>query len=169
MCFITFLAEGAVLDWSALFITQEHGVDRAWGGLAYAAFSATMTLGRLMGDRIVARYGARTVVAAGGVIAAAGYAVVVLSPVMILSLVGFALIGAGAANIVPVLFTTAGRQPGIAPEVAVPGVATLGYLGLLIGPAAIGLIAEAASLAMAFLAVAVLLLGVASSAGRATR
>ena len=168
MCFVTFLAEGSVLDWSALFITQEHGVDRAWGGLAYAAFSATMTIGRLTGDRIVARYGARTVVAAGGVIAAAGYGVVVLSPSMALSLIGFALIGAGAANIVPVLFTAAGRQPGIPPETAVPGVATLGYLGLLIGPAAIGLIADASSLGMAFAAVAVLLLGVASAANRAT-
>ncbi len=169
MCFVTFLAEGSVLDWSALFITQQHGVDRAWGGLAYAAFSATMTIGRLTGDRIVARYGPRTVVAAGGLVAAVGYAVVILSPATAPSLIGFALIGAGAANIVPVLFTAAGRQPEIAPEVAVPGVATLGYLGLLIGPAAIGLIADAASLSMAFAVVALLLVGVAGAANRATR
>jgi predicted MFS family arabinose efflux permease len=169
MCFVTFLAEGSVLDWSALFITQEHGLDRAWGGLAYAAFSTTMTIGRLTGDRIVARFGGRTVIAAGGLLAAAGFGLVVLSPWTVVSLAGFALVGAGAANIVPVLFTTAGRQPGIPPEAAVPGVATLGYLGLLVGPAAIGLIADSTSLSVAFVAVAALLVLVASAAGRATR
>ena len=169
MCFVTFLAEGAVLDWSALFLTQERGVDRAWGGLAYAAFSATMTAGRLAGDRIVARYGGRAVVAVGGVVAAAGYVLVVAAPFAGASLVGFALVGAGAANIVPVLFTTAGRLRDVPPEAAVPGVATLGYLGLLVGPAAIGLIADTASLSAGFLVVAALLVGVAGASGRATR
>lgn len=169
MCFITFMAEGAVLDWSALFVTQVHDLDRAWGGLAYAAFSATMTAGRLAGDRIVTRFGGRLVVAAGGIVAAVGYVLVVASPVVAGSLAGFALIGAGAANIVPVLFTSAGRLRDVPPEAAVPGVATLGYLGLLIGPAAIGLIAERASLSAAFVLVALMLLGVAASARRATR
>ncbi len=169
MCFVAFLAEGAVLDWSALFLIEERDVDRRWGGVAFAAFSATMTVLRLTGDRIVARFGGRAVVMAGAAVAAAGYAVVVAVPSPAAAVLGFMLVGLGAANIAPVLFTAAGRQSSMAPDMAVAGVATLGYLGLLIGPAAIGGVAQAAGLPAALGGVGALLLAIAVAARRVSR
>lgn len=164
LCCIGFLAEGAVLDWGAVFLTGLRGMDPATAGLGYAAFSVTMTIGRLGGDRIVARLGGPAVVVAGGVLAAAGFALAVLVPAWEAALAGYALVGAGCSNIVPVLFTAVGRQRAMPESLAVPAVTTLGYAGVLAGPAAIGLIAQFAGLPAAFLLVAALLLGVAASA-----
>ncbi|WP_313901540.1 MFS transporter [Methylobacterium sp. J-076] len=166
LCGIVFLTEGSVLDWSAVFLVQDRGLDPARATLGYAAFSVTMTAGRLAGDRIVARLGRPRVLVLGGLCAAAGLAVTVLVPDWGAALLGYALVGAGCANIVPVLFTAAGRQEAMPPSVAVPAVTTFGYAGVLAGPAAIGFIAQATSLPAAFLTVAVLLVGVAGAGRR---
>ncbi len=168
LCFVTFLTEGAVLDWSAVFLTSEHGLDPAHAGLGYAAFAATMTAGRLTGDTIVRRIGGKAVITLGGLLAAAGLALATLVPAWEAALLGYALVGAGCSNIVPVLYTAAGRQRVMPEHVAIPAITTLGYAGILAGPAVIGFAAHAASLAAAFLAVALLLLGVAAS-GRVLR
>ncbi|MDP4023781.1 MFS transporter [Methylobacterium sp. NEAU 140] len=164
LCFTVFLTEGSALDWSAVFLIQERGLDPARAALGYAAFAVTMTAGRLAGDRIVARLGRVRIVALGGLAAAAGLALAVLVPAWEGALAGYALVGAGCANIVPVLFTAAGRQTAMPESVAVPAVTTLGYAGVLAGPAAIGFVAHATSLSTAFLVVAALLVGVAASA-----
>jgi predicted MFS family arabinose efflux permease len=166
MCCISFLAEGAVLDWSAVFLTTQRGFPAAYGGIGYAAFSTTMTAGRLLGDRIVARLGGRRVVMVSGAIAAAGFAVAALVPSWPASILGDALIGVGCSNIVPVLFTAAGRQTVMPENIAVPAISTLGYLGILAGPAGIGFIAHAASLAGAFLVVAAMMLLVGAGGAR---
>ncbi|MET0368050.1 MAG: MFS transporter [Methylobacterium sp.] len=168
LCCITFLTEGSVLDWSAVFLSQDRGVDAARATLGYAAFSVTMTAGRLAGDGIVAWLGRRRVLVLGGLCAAAGLALTVLVPAWEAALAGYALVGAGCANIVPVLFTAAGRQTAMPPSVAVPAVTTFGYAGVLAGPALIGFVAQGTSLPTAFLTVAVLLVGVAA-AGRVLR
>jgi predicted MFS family arabinose efflux permease len=168
LCFVVFLTEGSALDWSALFLIQQRGLDPAWAALGYAAFSVTMTAGRLGGDRVVARLGRRRVVVLGGLLAAAGLALSVLVPAWEAALAGYALVGAGCANIVPVLFTAAGRQTAMPESVAVPAVTTLGYAGVLAGPALIGFAAQALGLPAALLIVAALLLGVAV-AGRSLR
>ncbi|MGH1573683.1 MFS transporter [Methylobacterium sp. P31] len=168
LCFVVFLTEGSALDWSAVFLIQKRGLDPAWAALGYAAFSVTMTAGRLAGDGVVARLGRRRVVVLGGLLAAAGLALSVLVPTWEAALAGYALVGAGCANIVPVLFTAAGRQTAIPESVAVPAVTTLGYAGVLAGPALIGFAAQALGLPAAFLLVAALLLGVAA-AGRSLR
>ena len=147
---------------------EDRGVDAARATLGYAAFSVTMTAGRLAGDLIVARLGRRRVLVLGGLCAAAGLALTVLVPAWEAALAGYALVGAGCANIVPVLFTAAGRQTAMPPSVAVPAVTTFGYAGVLAGPALIGFVAQGTSLSTAFLAVAVLLVGVAA-AGRVLR
>jgi predicted MFS family arabinose efflux permease len=164
LCFILFLTEGAVLDWSAVFLIATRGVEPSHAGLAYAAFSLTMTAGRLAGDRIVRRVGGPSVILAGGLCAALGIAVATLYPDWPVMLAGYALIGAGCSNIVPVLYTAVGRQRAMPESIAVPAVTTLGYAGILAGPAAIGFIAQIFSLAAAFLMLAALLLGVAASA-----
>ncbi|XYD09284.1 hypothetical protein R1A27_01355 [Methylobacterium sp. NMS12] len=168
LCFVVFLTEGSALDWSAVFLIQQRGLDPAWAALGYAAFSVTMTAGRLAGDRVVARLGRRSVVVLGGLLAAVGLALSVLVPAWEAALAGYALVGAGCANIVPVLFTAAGRQRAMPESVAVPAVTTLGYAGVLAGPALIGFAAQALGLPAALLIVAVLLVGVAA-AGRSLR
>jgi predicted MFS family arabinose efflux permease len=161
MCFIVFLAEGAALDWSAVFLVQERGIDTAYAGLGYAAFALTMTVGRLTGDRIVRRLGATRVMVFGGLTAAAGLFLATFAPNWEFALVGYVLLGAGCSNIVPVLFTAVGKQTVMPESVAIPAITTLGYAGILAGPAVIGFIAHASSLSFAFGLMAVLLVAVA--------
>jgi predicted MFS family arabinose efflux permease len=168
LCCIVFLTEGSVLDWSAVFLVQDRGMDPARATLGYAAFSVTMTVGRLTGDRMVERLGRTSVLVLGGLVAAAGLTLATLVPDWRAAVAGYAMVGAGCANIVPVLFTAAGRQTAMPATVAVPAVTTFGYAGVLAGPAAIGFIAQATSLPAAFLTVAALLVGVAA-AGRTLR
>ena len=156
---IAFLTEGAILDWSALLLTGSFGVPTAQAGIAYALFSVTMTVGRLTGDVVVKRLGERRTLLYGGLMVTAGFAVIVLVPSALLALSGFLLIGLGAANLVPILFSTAGRQNAMPPVLAIASMTTLGYAGILAGPAAIGYIASLASLRTAFAILGLLMLG----------
>ena len=155
VCFVMFLTEGAVLDWSAVLLTSRGGAPSAYAGFGYAAFALTMTVGRLFGDRLVARLGGYRVVLGGTLCAAAGLAVVVVAPAWWMGVAGYALVGAGCSNIVPVLYTAAGRQRAMPEHLAIPAITTLGYAGILAGPGLIGLGASLSSLPTAFLAVAV--------------
>jgi hypothetical protein len=168
LCFIVFMTEGAVLDWSAVFLTSARGMDTSYAGLGYAAFALTMAIGRLSGDQIVQRFGSTNIIIFGGLCAAAGFALATLVLSWQAALLGYALVGVGCSNIVPVLFTSVGRQTVMPENVAVPAITTLGYAGILVGPAAIGFLGHVASLSVAFLVVALLLLGVAAS-GRVLR
>jgi MFS family permease len=163
LCFILFLTEGAVLDWSAVFLTSARGVDASYAGLGYAAFALTMTIGRLSGDRIVQHFGNANIIVFGGICAAAGFVLATYVPSWQVALLGYALVGAGCSNIVPILFTSVGRQTAMPENVAVPAITTLGYAGILLGPAAIGLVAHVASLPAAFLILALMLIAVAAS------
>ncbi|HTE30012.1 MAG TPA: MFS transporter [Chryseolinea sp.] len=146
MCFIVFLAEGALLDWSAVFLQFNRGFSPSFSGLGYAAFSIAMAVMRLTGDKIVAKVGTSKIVLYGGLVASAGFLLAVLVPMPFAALAGFVLVGIGAANIVPVFFSAAGRVPGIPPAIALPAITTMGYAGQLAGPALIGFVAEAVSL-----------------------
>jgi MFS family permease len=161
MCFVVFLTEGAMLDWSALFLISVRRMDPAHAGLGYAAFSATMTIGRLTGDAIVRRFGPRLVVSVGAVTAAVGLTLATVVPSWEAALLGYALVGAGCSNIVPVMFTAVGRQTIMPESLAVPAITTLGYAGILAGPAFIGFLADATSLSVALLTIAALMVGVA--------
>jgi predicted MFS family arabinose efflux permease len=164
LCFIAFLAEGAVLDWSAVFLVGERDVDMRNAGLAYAAFSVAMTLCRLFGDRIVKALGPRRVLVLGGSCAAGGFALALLAGATPLALAGFALVGVGCSNIVPVLYSALGRQKTMPEHLAVPAVTTLGYAGILAGPAAIGALAHGIGLSWALAAVGAAMLVIAASA-----
>ena len=164
LCFISFLAEGAMLDWSAVFLRDSRGFTAASAGIGYAVFSVAMALGRLSGDRLVARFGPVLAVRLGACTAAAGFLLASLLAWPLAALAGFVLVGLGAANIVPVMFGAAGRLPGTSPGVAIATVTALGYAGLLSGPALIGFLAQASSLPVALAAVAGLLLLTAASA-----
>ena len=163
LCMTVFLVEGSMMDWSAVMLTENHGMPVAQAGYGFAAFSLTMTFGRLTGDRIVARVGRRSVVTVGGLLAMGGILLATLVPLWQAALLGYAMVGLGCSNIVPVLFTAVGCQTSMPQSVAVPAMSTLGYAGVLAGPAAIGFIAHHSSLPMAFLLVAALMLFVAIS------
>jgi predicted MFS family arabinose efflux permease len=167
LCFVSFLAEGAVLDWSAVLLRLWRGADPATAALGYAAFSVTMAAGRLFGDRLLRRVAPVTMLRLGGGLAALGFLAMAILPWAAGTLAGCALVGLGAANIVPVLFGAAGKMPGMAPGPAISAAATPGYLGLLLGPALIGAAASASTLPLALALVALLLLGVAAVARRA--
>ena len=149
MCFILFLSEGAMLDWSAVFLTENRGLDVTLAGLGYAAFSVAMAVMRLLGDKIVAKIEGKKVVIYGTLLAASGIFIAVITPWVIGSLIGFVLLGIGAANVVPVFFSEAGRLKNVPAAIAIPAISTLGYAGQLAGPALLGFIAHRASLPLA--------------------
>ncbi|MEW5289973.1 MFS transporter [Erwinia papayae] len=151
ICFIFFMAEGTVLDWSALYLVESRNVPDTLGGLGFAAFATAMTAGRLSGDRIIARYGALKVVMAGSATAIAGFLLVINGDRLWMVLAGYLLTGAGCANVVPVMFSQIGKQKSMPQMVAVPAVTTLGYIGVLAGPAVIGYIAHHSSIAHGFI------------------
>lgn len=149
---LCFSAEGAVRDWSSLFLTSEvqTGIERAgWG---YAAFSATMALCRLSGDWMRFRFGERRVVAASGLVALTGFSMAVLFASYPLAVAGFALVGLGLSNTVPILISAAGRTA--TPGSSIAFVVSFGYAGYLASPPVLGFIASRTSLATMFLVIA---------------
>lgn len=169
LCFIMFLAEGSMLDWSALFLTTSRGMDHSQAGLGYALFSIAMTIGRLNGDRVVNAMGRSQVLLLGSLCAAIGLALAIAIDSVMASLIGFMLVGVGASNVVPILFSAAGNQRIMPANLAIASVTTVGYAGILAGPAVIGLIAQISSLTFALACVAALLLVVTASAKAVTR
>jgi predicted MFS family arabinose efflux permease len=166
---ITFLVEGAILDWSALLLTTQGRVDASHGGLGYMLFAIAMTVGRFAGDAITARIGDRAIILWGGFIAIAGFVVLLVSPIAILAMSGFLLIGLGASNIVPVLFRKAGTQTVMPSGLAVAAITTCGYAGVLIGPASVGFVADHIGLPGSFWMLAILLCAAPLCAGIVTR
>jgi predicted MFS family arabinose efflux permease len=154
---ISFLVEGALLDWSALLLVGEHLVSAAHGGLGYMLFSIAMTLSRFAGDGIVARFGNQIVLTFGGVTALLGMCGLLLAPVAWIGLVSFVFVGLGAANIVPILFRLAGTQHTMPKGLAVAALTTAGYAGMLAGPAVIGFLSKEIGLHSAFWFLAALL------------
>jgi len=145
LAFACLLCEGAAADWSALYVDRSLGASAAVAALAYAAFSITMTAGRLAGDRLTERVGPVALVRRGGLVAAAGLGGALLAGAPAAALAGFACLGAGLATVIPAVFRAAGTATAQAgPPLA--AVSTTGYLGFLAGPPLIGALAEATSL-----------------------
>jgi predicted MFS family arabinose efflux permease len=154
---ITFLTEGAMLDWGALLLSGKGLLPVAQAGLGYSVFAVAMTAGRLSGDAVVARLGDRRTMLWGGLLAVIGYAVMLVAPAATIALFGVLLIGLGASNTVPVLFRQAGAQTAMPAGLAIASVTTIGYAGILAGPAGIGFVAQRIGLNAAFWLLAALL------------
>lgn len=151
-----YLVEGASLDWGGVYLRQHAGASLAQAPWAFTAFSATMVVGRFMGDRVIQSWGAHVTLQRGGLLAMAGLSLALLWPRLEVVVAAFALLGLGLSVVVPVLFSLAGRlYPGDGGR-AVALVAMMGYAGVFSGPAVIGWIAERAGLPSA-LALLVLL------------
>lgn len=168
LTFICLLLEGSMLDWSAVLLNTIQQVPLAAAGIGYSAFSLAMAAGRLSGDWACARYGDRRILQAGAAIGMIGFTLILTGQLKI-ALLGFALVGLGIANIVPVLFRAALNQRDVPGAQALSAVATVGYLGVLLGPGLIGLASNLTSLKSTFAGAALLLVAVLISSGIATR
>jgi MFS family permease len=165
--FCSFVGEGSASDWSAVYMTQELGSSQALGALAFAAFAVTMATMRFLADSLRGRYGKVTLVRAGSLVAAAGMAFGLLVHEPAAAIVGFALLGLGLAAVVPIAFRAAGDLDPRATGRLVGRVATVGYVGTVVGPIAIGWLAQATSLRSALGLVVVLAVTIAAVSGRA--
>lgn len=162
--FCAVFAEGASLDWSAVYLRDVLGTSAGSAAASTTAFTCTMAAARLAGDAVVARFGPVRTVRAGGVLATAGGLLIVAAQHPVMAMAGFGLIGLGIAVVVPLAFAAAGRS-GPAPSQAIAGVATITYTSGLIAPSAIGSIAQATSLTVSFALVTVLAAGLVLGAG----
>ncbi|WP_326696479.1 MFS transporter [Streptomyces sp. NBC_01754] len=162
--FCAVFAEGASLDWSAVYLKDVLGGSAGVAAASTTAFALTMAVARIAGDRVVDRFGAVRTVRSGGVLATLGGLLVVLAPNVPLALCGFGLLGLGVAVVVPLAFAAAGRA-GDNPSRAIAGVATITYTSGLVAPSAIGTLAEATSLLVSFGLVTVLAFGLVLGAG----
>lgn len=165
MALILFVSEGVVLDWAALFLTQERGAELQTAGLAYAFFAGAMALMRFAGDGVRNRYGAVRTLRVSSMIAAIGMLAAALVPDPVLVIVCFAISGLGFANTVPVVFSAAGKVPGISANAGVSVATTMGYAGILLAPSSIGFVADAVGFVPVFVAMAALVLVVFFLAG----
>lgn len=163
------IAEGAMYDWSVLFMKEERGSAASTAALAYASFSGAMAAGRFGGDWVRARISGTRLMRASGVLAAAGMALALSLPSAPVALLGFALVGLGLSNVVPVLFSAAAQVPGVSSAHGIASVSGVGYLGMMAGPPLIGLIAERSSLTAGLLVVVAFAVFMALSARRAMR
>jgi hypothetical protein len=157
MGFFILMTEGAMGDWTAVYLRMDLGAGAGLAGAGFAVFSAAMAVGRLTGDRLVAAFGPVALVGWGAPLAAFGLGGALLLHDPLAAILGFGLVGLGLANIVPILFSAAGRMPGMAPGAAIAAVTTAGYSGFLAGPPMVGFAAEWIGLpaALGLLAVAV--------------
>lgn len=168
LCLIVFAAEGSVADWGGVLLTKFRNVGTNQAGMGYIAFAAMMTLNRLAGDRIVAFLGPRPVVFFGGLVAATGFAMATFLPFWFTSVLGFACVGLGLANVVPILFSATGKQSVMPANLALSAASTMGYVGLLVGPPVLGFIARASTLLVSMAFLAILCVSVALCARRVT-
>ncbi|WP_391528428.1 MFS transporter [Photorhabdus akhurstii] len=156
LCFVAYIMEGSMLDWSGILLTSVHNISSHQAGIGYTLFAIAMTSGRFMGDKIITLYGHQRVFISSALLATSGFILIYsASTAMILGL-SFLMIGAGLSNIAPMLFTASGQQKIMPDSLAVAAVSTMGYSGILLGPAIIGGLAHIVTLHGAFACIALL-------------
>lgn len=157
LCLLVMMIEGGIADWSGVYLTTVVFASPASAALGYASFAVAMLIGRFFGDSFVRRFGERMTLFAGAISAVLGFVLALGSATFVISLIGFALVGLGASNIVPLLFSSASRLKDVPSGSAIAMTAAIGYTGFLIGPLAIGFLSDQAGLRIAL----ILLLGAA--------
>lgn len=161
LAFLALMGEGAVLDWSAALLHEEYLASTAFAAAGYAVFSAAMAIGRLSGDWLSARVDRRLLFRASAAIGGAGLLLGLMVDDTAAVLAGFACLGLGLSNLVPILFSAAARGAAADAGPAVSVVATLGYTGFLVGPPLIGFVAQSTDLKVGMAMVAALALAIA--------
>jgi MFS family permease len=169
VAFCVLIGEGAMADWTAVYLRDVAGASPALAAAGYAAFSLAMASGRIVGDALTVRFGAPRLVRCGGLLAAAGVAVGLTLGKPWTAILGFGLVGAGLSVIFPTVLAAASRLPDSAPGHSIAVISTFGYAGFLVGPPLIGLVAHASSLRIGLLVLVVTSLLVALLAGAIRR
>ena len=162
--FSVLLSEGAIADWSAIYIRDTLAGSIFLGGLGFAGFSLTMALGRFYGDILIPRLGARKILLAGGLVASISLAGALLIGTPGTAILGFTMAGLGLSCIVPIVFSAAASIPGVSPGSGIASVSGMGYFGFMAGPPAIGFLAEEYGLNYGLVLVVILCLAIAISA-----
>ncbi len=157
IAFCGMIGEGAMTDWSAIFMNTVVGASEAFSAFAFGVYATTMTIGRLVGDRLTQRWGSDRLLTFDGILAITGLGLVVLFPSMIPSLIGFAMIGLGISTIVPIIYSRSGNIKGVNPSVGIAMATTIGYAGFFVGPPVIGFLADWIGLRFGFLFILILL------------
>lgn len=139
---VSFLGEGAIMDWGGVFLAEVKDVELSLAGVGYAVFSVAMLIMRLIGDKVVQFLGEEKAVVLGSSLAGLGFLWIIIIDNFYLMLVGFILLGLGAANIVPVLYSLLQYQKDMPINAAVTAVTCMGYTGVILGPAILGFIAQ---------------------------
>lgn len=149
LTFVTLMTEGAIADWSALYLHQQVGLKSELAGLGYAGFSLAMAAGRLAGDRLALLFGRGRLLQAGGMLAALGFVLIVMFQHYLTAVSGFICVGLGISNVIPLLFGTAGNMKNVQPGIGIATASAIGHIGFLVGPPLVGFLADGIGLALA--------------------
>ncbi len=150
LCFLVYMNRSVLLDWAALFLVEEHNMPKEQAMLAFALFSATAVIARLMGDKMVQEFGSKKVLIVGSLVAAIGHVIVINANSTWLAFTGFALVGLGVANLIPQLFSFSAKQDVMPTHLAIAAITMLGFLGILVGRVMMGFVAETYTLPVVF-------------------
>lgn len=148
IAFCGMTGEGSMADWSAIYMNKTIGMSEAFSALAFGAFATSMTVGRIFGDFFIAKMGKRKVLIYSSLLSFLGLALALAVLNEYVVLLGFFSVGLGLANVVPIVYSTAGNTEGVTPSVGIAMSTTIGYAGFFIGPPVIGFLADAFSLQM---------------------
>jgi fucose permease len=166
MALFSMIPEGAVLDWAALYLSKEMGASTSISGLAFAFFAGSMAILRFAGDGVRNKFGAVKTMRYSALIAAVGMLAGGLAPSPYLAIAAFTFTGIGIANMVPIVFSAAGNQPGLSAGAGISLVTLMGYSGILLAPSLIGFVAEHIGYRIIYITLAFVLVFVALNAHR---
>jgi MFS family permease len=148
------ICEGAMFDWSGIYFQKVVLANPEWIGAGYTAFMCAMATGRFFADWVVNRVGFQKTVQASGVLIVTGLVISIALPYVVAAVLGFLIVGFGVSSVIPLVYSEAGRSKHSAPGAALTAVSSIGFLGFLLGPPFIGLIAGAFNLRISFLLIA---------------
>ncbi len=166
IAFCSLLCEGAMADWSGVYFKKIVEAPASMITAGYVAFTATMALGRFLGDWLVTKTGVKRMLQISGTMITIGLLIAVAFPYLLTATLGFLLVGFGVSSVVPIIYGLAGKSTTMPASTALAAVSTIGFLGFLIGPPLIGFIAQAISLRWSFMLIGVLGFGTALLAGK---
>jgi MFS family permease len=161
LAFCCMICEGAMFDWSGIYFKKVVNANGAWIGAGYTAFMFTMAAGRFIGDRVAMQLGFKRTIQFSGLLIALGLGISLLLPYLLPAIIGFFLVGLGVSSVVPLVYSEAGRSKTMSPGLALAAVSSIGFLGFLIGPPLIGVVAGISSLRVSFIIIALMGLSVA--------
>lgn len=156
IAFCSLICEGAMFDWSGIYFKKVVQAEPSLTGAGYTAFMSTMAISRFLSDHFAKRFGFKRTIQLSGLLVTAGLLLSVLLPYFYTAIAGFLLVGAGVSSVVPQVYSAAGKSKALSPGLALASVSTIGFLGFLVGPPLIGVLAGISSLRLSFTVIAVM-------------